>query len=75
MKLLFGKILWNAILLNRRKDVTVYLCYHGNTDCLNVTVEKDKTPVYQNRAFTNNTSNLERMMEDLCIMRKAPRQC
>lgn len=71
MKTILGKILWNAISLNRRKDVTVYLCYHGNTDCLNVTVEENKTPVYQNRVFSNNVEGLHKIKDDLWAMRKS----
>lgn len=71
MKLLLGKILWNAILLNRREQVTTYVCVQGNTDCLNVTVEMDKTPVYTNRVFTSNIDGLRKISEDLVKMRRA----
>lgn len=72
MKLLLGKILWNAITLNSRKDVTVYVCLQGNTECINVTVEENETPVYTNRVFTNNVDGLRKIGEDLIKMRRAP---
>lgn len=72
MKLLLGKILWNAIRLNSRKNVTTYICLQGHTDCLNVTVEENKTPVYTNRVFTNNIDGLRKISEDLAKMRRAP---
>lgn len=72
MKLLLGKILWNAIQLNRRKNVTAYICFQGNTECLGVTVEENKTPVYTNKVFANNKDGLRKISDDLIKMRRAP---
>ena len=58
MKVILGKIFWNAICLNRKKNITAFVCYHGNTDCICVTVENKGVQVYQ-----------KEMAEHLRIMR------
>lgn len=69
MKVILGKIFWNAICLNRKKNITAFVCYHGNTDCICVTVENKGVQVYQNKVFANNRKKLKEMAEHLRIMR------
>lgn len=69
MKIILGKIFWTAICLNRKKNITAFVCYHGNTDCICVTVENKGVQVYQNKVFTKNRKKLKEMAEHLRIMR------
>lgn len=69
MKVILGKLFWNAICLNKKKNVNVYICFHGHTDCVCVTVENKGLQVYQNKAFTKNRRELKKMVEHLQIMR------
>ena len=69
MKVILGKIFWNAICLNRKKNINSFVCYHGNTDCISVTVENKGVQVYQNKVFANNRKKLKEMAEHLRIMR------
>ena len=69
MKVILGKIFWNAICLNRKKNITAFVCYHGNTDCICVTVENKGVQVYQNKVFAKNRKKLKEMAEHLRIMR------
>lgn len=69
MKVTLGKLFWNAICLNRKKNITVYICYHGHTDCICVTVENKGVQIYQNKAFSKNRKELKKMVEHLQIMR------
>ena len=68
-RVILGKIFWNAICLNRKKNITAFVCYHGNTDCICVTVENKGVQVYQNKVFANNRKKLKEMAEHLRIMR------
>lgn len=70
MILTLGRLMRNAIKLNKKEGVDVYLCLQGNTECLNVTVEENKTIAYQNRAFVKNKSEIRPMLKDIKKMKE-----
>lgn len=72
--LLLGKICMSAIHLNKQDDITVYLCYHGNTNCINVTVEEKRSEVYKRREFSHNEQGLRQMLEDIKKMVAAAKE-
>lgn len=60
-----------AVELNKFKEISVYLCIQGNTGCICLTVEENRTPAYQNRAFLNNPEKIRQMREDAEVMLRA----
>lgn len=57
-----------AVELNKFDHVSVYLCIQGNTDCICLTVEENKTPAYQSRAFLRDQERIWRMRADMETM-------
>lgn len=68
--ILFGRIALNAIWLNYYNDVDVFLCIQGNTDCICLTVEENRSVVYTNKTFLTNRTNIRGMLRDLQVMRR-----
>ncbi len=54
-----------AARLNKYPGVDVYLCFQGNTECVCLTVEENKSQVYQRREFTANEAETWDMVRDL----------
>ena len=57
-----------AVELNKFDHVSVYLCIQGNTDCICLTVEENKTSAYQSRAFLGEQEKIQRMRADMETM-------
>lgn len=70
MYILFGRLMINTVWLNMFKDIDTYLCLQGNTGCLCLTIEENKTVVYQNRSFLINETNIRKMIRDVQVMRR-----
>lgn len=62
------EIMEKALKLNRKKGVDVFLCLQGNTGCLNLTVEENKSVSYTNKVFATDESGLDEINKDLNIM-------
>lgn len=71
MSYMMGKIMENALELNQKSGVDVYVCLQGNTNCFNLTVEEKKSVSYQNRVFTHDQEGLLQMQKDLETMLEA----
>ena len=63
-----GKLAGTCYELNAKKNVDVYLCFHGNTNCICVSVEENRSLVYQNKAFANNSKGIQDMINDVTKM-------
>ena len=68
---LLGIIMENAVKMNQHEDVDVYFCLQGNTGCACLTVEENKTQVYQRREFITNTEGIRGIFCDIYRMRRA----
>lgn len=58
-------IMGQAAELNECQGVNVYFCIQGNTGCVCLTVEENKSQVYQRREFTTNGEGLWDMLKDV----------
>ncbi len=68
--IVFGRMMINAIWLNFYCGIDVYLCLQGNTGCICLTVEENKTVVYQNRSFLSNKDSIQKLLRDVQAMRR-----
>ncbi len=65
---LMGSIMEQAAKLNQHGGVDVYFCLQGNTGCVCLTIEENKTQAYQRREFATNTEGLLDMLRDILKM-------
>ena len=71
---IIGGIFQYATLLNKCRGLVVYLCFQGQTNCLNLTVEDNKVVIYSNKVFMSNLKGSRNMLKDLRIMARERRQ-
>lgn len=64
----YGKVMCNAVRLNKFEGVNVYVCMQGNTQVISVTVEENKTQIYNRKEFMSNMEGIEQMKRDIYIM-------
>lgn len=67
---LYGTLMVQAVLLNQYKNVDVYLCQQGNTEVIALTVEENKTQVYNRKEFIHDTEKIRAMQKDIDAMIK-----
>ena len=60
--------------LSHYKDTDVYFCIQGNTGCVCLTVEENRSPAYQRREFLSNPDGLLQMLLDLQKMNRERRR-
>ena len=58
------QVMGQAAELNECPGVDVYFCLQGNTGCACLTVEENKSQVYQRREFLTNEEGLWEMRKD-----------
>lgn len=63
-------IMGQAADLNECPGVDVYFCLQGNTGCVCLTVEENKSQVYQRREFVTSGEGLWDMLKDVKKMLK-----
>ena len=60
---LCGEIMSQAVTLNRTAGINVFVCLHGDTNVISVTVEEDKTLIYRRREIIGDLKKMEKMKE------------
>lgn len=65
MEKLCGEIMSLAAVLNCFAGIDVFVCLHGNTDVIAVTVEDNKTLIYSRKEFIANLTNVKQIKEDV----------